>query len=142
MKTINRHFKLLMFALLLLSVGRASAQKIDHIIFFGDSLSDSGNHFIATHQVTTVPFDVTPPTASYLVGWFHFSNGPTWAEQLSDRLHLFTSGAPSLLLPGFFTDYAVGRARARAGSAEFPQFDLSTQVGKFLVHFHGHVPKN
>src|SRR5579885_2601056 len=141
MDLIRKRMLAVLFAIAI-SVAPVSAQKIEHIIFFGDSLSDAGNHFIATHQVTKVPFALAPPTASYLVGWFHFSNGPTWAEQLADSLHLYSSGAPSLLLPGFFTDYAVGRARSRAGAADFPEFDLSTQVDKFLYDFHGRMPRN
>jgi len=39
-----------------------------------------------------------------------------------------------------FTNYAVGRARARAGAPVFPDFDLGTQVGAFLTDFHGQAP--
>ena len=130
-------------ALTLCAALSASAQRIDRVIYFGDSLSDSGNHFLFTHQVTVPPYTLEPPTASYPIGWFHFSNGPTWAEYLADALHSPASGAPSVLLPGFFTNYSVGRARARdGGDPQFPTFFLTAQVNKFLADFHNHVPAN
>jgi phospholipase/lecithinase/hemolysin len=121
----------------------ASAQKIDRIVFFGDSLSDAGNHFIYSNgQSARQPFSFDPPEASYDIGGHHFSNGNTWAEQLAISLHTPTSGSPSLRAPGNFTDYAVGRARARTGSPVLPQFDLTSQVNQFLADFHGQVPAN
>jgi phospholipase/lecithinase/hemolysin len=121
----------------------AFAQKIDHIVFFGDSLSDAGNHFIYSNGTSSrQPFSFEPPDASYDIGGHHFSNGNTWAEQLATALQLPTSGGPALRSPGVFTDYAVGRARARAGAPVFPDFDLSTQVHQFLSDFGGHVPDN
>jgi outer membrane lipase/esterase len=108
-------------------------------VFFGDSLSDPGNHFIAFHEISTRPF-APVPSAPYAIGGLHFSNGPTWAEQLAWRLHSPASGLPALLIPRAFTNYAVGRARARASAMEFPDFDLSTQVGRFLGDFGGSAP--
>lgn len=143
MKRTIRQFWFVLCAFTLMSISSASAQKINRIIFFGDSLSDSGNHFLATHQVTVPPYTLEPPIASYPIGWFHFSNGPTWAEYLAATLHVPASGAPSLLLPGIFTNYAVGRARAReGGDPQFSTFFLSAQVNNFLKDFHGHVPAN
>jgi phospholipase/lecithinase/hemolysin len=70
----------------------------------------------------------------------HFSNGPTWAEDLTDELDTAVSGKPALREPGVFTNYAVGRARARPGAPVFPDFDLGTQVGAFLTDFRGQAP--
>jgi len=121
----------------------ASAQKIDRVIFFGDSLSDAGNHFIYSNGASSrQPFSFEPPDASYDIGGHHFSNGNTWAEQLATSLHVPNSGNPSLRAPGTFTDYAMGRARARANAPSFPQFDLSSQVNQFLSDFGGQVPAN
>lgn len=120
---------------------RAAAHESQRIVFFGDSLSDPGNHFIAFRQISTRPFEPVP-SAPYAIGGFHFSNGPTWAEQLAWRLHSPASGLPALLIPRVFTNYAVGRARARAGAPEFPDFDLSTQVGRFLGDFAGSAPSD
>lgn len=116
-----------------------SAQAIDRIVFFGDSLSDSGNHFIATGESTKQPFTLDAPSASYDIGGHHYTNGATWAEELARMLHLPESGHPALRAPGVFGNYAVGRARARAGS-EFPYFDLQTQVQSYLADVGGQVP--
>lgn len=118
----------------------ASAQTIRKIVFFGDSLSDSGNNFIFTGQSTAKPYPIGPAAFSYNIGGHHFSNGATWAEQLSTMLHIPNSGHPSLRTPGVFTDYAVGDARSRAGAPTFPYFDLTTQVGDFLTDFGGKAP--
>jgi phospholipase/lecithinase/hemolysin len=115
----------------------ASAQAINRIFFFGDSLSDPGNHFIFTHASSRQPFLLGPPEASYDIGGHHFSDGATWAEKLATQLHSPNSGSPALRVPGVFTDYAVGRARARAGATEFPYFDLTTQVQQYLKDFAG-----
>lgn len=115
----------------------ASAQAINRIFFFGDSLSDPGNHFIFTHTSSRQPFLLGPPEASYDIGGHHFSDGATWAEQLATELHTPDSGSPALRAPGVFTDYAVGRARSRAGATEFPYFDLTTQVQQYLKDFAG-----
>ena len=119
----------------------AAAESVEQMIVFGDSLSDSGNHFIAFKQVSTRPF-APEPEASYLIGGFHFSNGPTWVEQLAHKLGIPESGAPALLHPGHFTNYAVGRARARAEAPQFPDFDLATQVARFLGDFGGQAPSD
>jgi phospholipase/lecithinase/hemolysin len=127
----------------LVAFSSASAQKVDRIIFFGDSLSDAGNHFIFSGGASSrQPFSLEPPDASYDIGGHHFSNGNTWAEQLATALQSPNSGSPALRQPGVFTNYAVGRARARAGAPVFPDFDLSTQVNHFLSDFGGQVPPN
>jgi phospholipase/lecithinase/hemolysin len=130
------------FALAVLSIAFASfasAQKIQKIVFFGDSLSDSGNNYIFTGQSTRRPFPLES-TFSYDIGGHHYSNGATWAEQVSSALHLLNSGKPSLRNSGVFTNYAVGEARSRPGSPIFPNFDLTTQVDDFLADFGGKAP--
>ncbi len=117
----------------------AFAGDFPRVVVFGDSLSDPGNHFIAFGTISLQPF-APIPDASYAIGGHHFSDGATWAELLTQNLHLPTSGSPALRAPGVFTNYAVGRARARAGAPVFPSFDLSTQVGLFLSDFGGHAP--
>jgi outer membrane lipase/esterase len=133
------------FALCLLmlgaSIATARADESRGLVFFGDSLTDPGNHYIAFGQVTRPPYQ---PIAiyPYAMGGHHFSNGPTWAEDLTDELDTPVSGQPALREPGVFTNYAVGRARARPGAPVFPDFDLGTQVGAFLTDFRGQAPAN
>jgi phospholipase/lecithinase/hemolysin len=125
----------------LVSVSAARAESFDRMVIFGDSLSDPGNHFVAFGMTSQAPFSPLPDFP-YGIGGHHFSNGATWVEQLSKDLGMPTSGKPALRAPGVFTNYAVGRARARAGAAAFPYFDLSTQVQQFLSDFRGHAPSS
>jgi phospholipase/lecithinase/hemolysin len=59
-----------------LNIGSASAYTA--LFAFGDSLSDAGNAFIASGGLI--------PQPPYVGG--HFSNGPTWVEDLSVGLGL------------------------------------------------------
>lgn len=130
---------LVLWALLSLPLAPpAFASDFAQIVFFGDSLSDPGNHFIAFGTSAHQPF-VPIPDDSYAIGGHHFSNGATWAEQLAQALHMPRSGSPALRAPGVFTNYAVGRARARPDAIAFRFYDLSTQVGLFLSDFGGHA---
>jgi outer membrane lipase/esterase len=123
------------------SLATARADESRGFVLFGDSLTDPGNHYIAFGQVTGPPYQPVP-IYPYATGGHHFSNGPTWAEDLTDELDTPVSGKPALREPGVFTNYAVGRARARPGAPVFPDFDLGTQVGAFLSDFGGQAPAN
>lgn len=109
------------------------------LVVFGDSLSDPGNYYIAFGETSVAPY-APVPSAPYDVDGHRFTNGETWVEQLADRLDTPQSGSPALQRPGVFTNYAVGRARARPGAPEFAAFDLSTQVGLFMNDFRGQSP--
>jgi phospholipase/lecithinase/hemolysin len=117
----------------------AAAQPFDRLVIFGDSLSDPGNHFVVFGETSHQPF-APIPDAPYAIGGHHFSNGRTWAERLAGDLNLPPSGKPALRVPSVFTNYAVGRARARAGAPVFPFYDLGTQVSLFLSDFGGSAP--
>src|SRR5260370_14349626 len=127
--------------LLILSASPATARPHGEpgLVFFGDSLSDPGNHYIAFGQVSRPPYQPVP-LYPYAFGGHHFSNGDTSAADLTDGLDTPASGEPALREPGIFTNYAVGRARARPGAPVFPDFDLGTQVAAFLSDFGGHAP--
>lgn len=96
------------------------------IAFFGDSLSDPGNAYALTGEASRRPFDLIP-SAAYAWGGFHFSNGPTWAEQFARALRV--PSGPAFGGTGAFSNYAVGGARARAVGP----LDLSQQVGVYLA---------
>ncbi len=83
-------------ALLAVLSGPAAAAPFTAIYAFGDSLSDAGNIFLATGGAIPAP--------PYFAG--HFSNGPTWVEDLSQDLGL---GMLQPLLAGG-TDYAFAGA--------------------------------
>ncbi|MFL5282312.1 MAG: SGNH/GDSL hydrolase family protein [Rhodopila sp.] len=71
-----------------------TAQAYSTLYVFGDSLSDAGNVFLATHM--------QQPAAPYANG--QYSNGPTWVQDLAGSLGL---GPVTASLAGG-TDYAYG----------------------------------
>ena len=97
------------------------------IFIFGDSLADPGNIAFLTGLVSTAPF-APIPAAPYDTG--RFSNGKTWAEQLTRHLRRPDSGSPAFANPLDFGNFGAGGARARSVGAAPP---LASQVGLFLA---------
>ncbi|HHO67959.1 MAG TPA: GDSL family lipase [Gammaproteobacteria bacterium] len=118
---------------LLFSLPAQADRRYSDLVFFGDSLSDPGNAFVLTGEVSRRPFQLIPD-APYARGGHHFSNGRTWAEQFARELH--QRSGPALRRPDRFSNYAVGSARARAeGSVH-----LATQVALYLGNRGGADP--
>lgn len=117
------------------AAGTAAADGPERLVVFGDSLSDPGNAFVLTMNVSLPPFELIPD-APYARGGLHFSNGKTWVEQLAAAVDAERSARPALLKPVVFSNYAVGGTRARAVGA----FDLATQVSLFQRDFGGQAP--
>ncbi|MBW4495915.1 MAG: SGNH/GDSL hydrolase family protein [Oscillatoria princeps RMCB-10] len=89
----------------------ASAQKIDEIYVFGDSLSDVGKVFEATQGKN-------PPNPPYFPG--RYSNGPVWVDYLASQLKLTSN-------PG--TNFAVGGATTGNFKKDIP--GLLAQIERF-----------
>jgi phospholipase/lecithinase/hemolysin len=126
-------------------VAGATAQKIGKIAFFGDSLTDSGNNFLITHQSTTIPFPLGPAAYSYDMGGHQYSNGQVWSQDLANSLGLPLSGFPRFQNNNggeLFSNYAFGEARSRSNAPAFPDFNLTTQVDGFVADYNGTVPPN
>ena len=74
-------------------------------VVYGDSLSDTGNAFLATGEVQEVPFGGLVPDNAYSSG--RLSNGPVWVEYLADDLGLsaepFLSGGTNFAFGGALT---------------------------------------
>jgi phospholipase/lecithinase/hemolysin len=106
----------------------ATAAPFTAIYAFGDSLSDAGNDFILTGGAV--------PASPYFAG--HFSNGPTWIEDLSQNLDL---GTLRPLLAGG-SDYAFGGAATGpavpGATAIVP--NITQQVDLFSLLTLGHAP--
>jgi phospholipase/lecithinase/hemolysin len=111
---MRRYFGLVaLTASLACASGTASAYTT--LFAFGDSLSDAGNaYFLNGHAL---------PAPPYVGG--HFSNGPTWVEDLSLKLGL------GVLAPSSQggTDFAVGGAQTGANP-----FNLDYQVATFAAY--------
>jgi phospholipase/lecithinase/hemolysin len=105
----------LAFAAALFLTSAAAAAELparpSQIIVFGDSLSDTGNAYIATLHDKA-------PSPPYYDG--RFSNGPLWIEDFAANFGLATQPA----LSGG-TDFAVGGAKAGSSADRLPyQADL------------------
>jgi phospholipase/lecithinase/hemolysin len=127
-KIIDWMLLALMFGCASLAEGRGCDNRF---VVFGDSLTDPGNAYALTGQVSTAPFSLIP-SAPYITRTF--SDGPTWAQWLALETLSPESGAPAFVARGVFTNYAVGGARARSGTGSF---DLTTQVAAFLGDYGG-----
>lgn len=131
---------------LALHCGPAPAQPrgIDRIVFFGASLSDTGNAFVflsdPQNQGCGAPLNVPPydkldellvPDGPYAKGGHHFSNGAPWAEGLARHFALAGNARPALRDTGMkASNYAVGGARA----VDHPcRFNLPQQVAEYLA---------
>lgn len=99
--------------------------EIEDLVFFGDSLSDSGNDFAANGDVTVSPYAMPVPDKPYAIDGFQFSNGPTWTQVLARAVGRADSGKAVLLDPDDHGNYAFGGARARvtdgAGAPSAPE---------------------
>ena len=84
--------KILLMLLICIS-SYASAESINGIVFFGDSLSDNGNFYRQTRSLL-------PKSPPYYYG--RFSNGPVWSELVANYFQKNHSM--------FISNYAVGGA--------------------------------
>jgi phospholipase/lecithinase/hemolysin len=111
----------------------ASAMTFKRIVVFGTSLSDPGNAFALTGEAIKQPYseldDFLIPSAPYVTGGHHFSNGATWVEQFARRLDVGDSVEPAFGESQTATNYAIGGARARADGLNI---NLPDQVAVFL----------
>lgn len=128
-KRITRILAALLF--LALTPTFAAAEHSEMYVF-GDSLSDPGNVFVATGEVSVRPYVASGiPDAPYPIGRGKtFSNGATWAQIYAHAMHLQGAAGPALRTTRF-TNYAFGGARA-TDSPDNP-FDMGEQVNQFLV---------
>jgi phospholipase/lecithinase/hemolysin len=116
---------------------KATAATFSQLFVFGDSLSDTGNAFIATGGLVN-PTQATPPSPPYFPG--RFSNGRIWVDDLGSKLGL-TPAVYANLIPGGPSptegiNFAVGGAttgefNAFVPSPPFPPSGLQAQINAF-----------
>jgi phospholipase/lecithinase/hemolysin len=111
---MNRKLRLAAFAVALASACTPATAAYTAIFAFGDSLSDAGNLFSESAGAI--------PLAPYVDG--HFSNGPTWVEDLSQMLGLGPM-KPFLTSPDG-TNFAFGGAQT--GPTDINPFDPNSPV--------------
>ena len=107
--------RLITLCLICFSLVVDASVKFNHIVVFGDSLSDNGNSYERTQHFV-------PQTPPYYAG--RFSDGPVWIEYLSKKLSSKDS---------FLQDYALGGAGVTAEDEDIEGlFTLANQVKDFL----------
>jgi phospholipase/lecithinase/hemolysin len=135
----------------------APQERIDRIVAFGTSLTDTGNGFIFLSQpgnqhcgtrLNVPPYDALEellvPSGPYARGGHHFTNGAVWVEGLARSLGLAGNVRPALQNTGQkASNYATGGARALGN--EFSdtqcQFNLPAQVTAYLMDFPQTTPR-
>src|SRR4029077_13272777 len=109
---MNKRLCLAAFMVSLTCACTPAAAAYTSIFAFGDSLSDAGNLFSESGS--------TIPLKPYVDG--HFSNGPTWVEDLSQMLGL--GPMKPFLTSNDGTNYAFGGAQT--GITDIKPFDPSS----------------
>ena len=94
--------------LLLISPLEAKASSFSEFVFFGDSITDSGNVFLATGETVEPPFGELVLERPYS-NTLNFSDGPIWAQYLADFNNL--DADPSL---AGGTNFAFGGATSQS----------------------------
>src|SRR5277367_5542490 len=94
--TNSTRMALIALGMITLAGGAARGGQFTGIVSFGDSLSDLGNYYAATG-------DVSPPSSLHYDNG-RFSNGSNWLEYLAHDLGI---AAPTASVHGG-TDYAYG----------------------------------
>ena len=141
----------LALVLTFLPISASALPSFNNLFVFGDSLSDTGNVFLATGEVQCVPFNCESdpdlvPGAAYstpnldsplpppIPPFPRFSNGPVWVEVLASGLGL--SADPSL---AGGTNFSFGGART-GPAFSIPPSLLDQFFGLFLTSTGGVIP--
>lgn len=135
-KAFRRCMSLIVCALVFLPLS-SFAGSINHLVAFGDSLSDSGNLYKATKAMGALNPSVpaVPKTPPYWEG--HFSNGYTWVEHLAQKMGLDLNNDDE------FDDNAFGGSWIEGIAYSHETFppNLSTQVDWYIRSLHGKQSK-
>ena len=117
MNLINRLARLVGVLALALVWVPAGATGIDRIVFFGDSLSDTGNVWFATSGFPPPPYyqGSNGGQPDFTGGQWSSPEGPSWPTVFAARFGL--AATPSLVPGG--DNYAWGGART-GGNSDFP----------------------
>lgn len=124
----------------------AQYSKIDRVVVFGASLSDTGNSFVwlsdpanqnCGTRLSVPPYDMLDdlktPDGPYAKGGQHFSNGATWVEGVARYLALAGNARPAFKSGGSkASNYAVGGARAVPYEC---RLNLPQQVAAYITDF-------
>lgn len=108
------------------------------LVFFGDSLSDTGNRFFDEGAMNTPPYDLAAaenlvPSLPYAIGGPTYTNGKVWIEYVTKALGRSGASQAALRSNGVAANYAYAGARA---SNAFPlQPNSNRHLGDQVVQY-------
>lgn len=116
----------------------AAAGPIDEIVFFGDSISDTGNVWYATGGFPPPPYNQGSggEGPDFTGGQWSDPLGPSWSTVFADKFGL--TATPSLVPGG--NNYAWGGARTGVNTNPTGSLWLDQQVGLYALS--GDAPTN
>ena len=133
MNRINRPASLLVALAVTLTSTPSTAATIEDIVFFGDSLSDTGNVWFATGGFPPPPYfqgsSGGPP--DFTGGQWSGPGGPSWPTVFASRFGL--TATPSLVPGG--NNFAWGGARTGVNPDPLGVLWLEQQVGPYLLPY-------
>lgn len=110
------------------------------IVFFGDSLSDTGNRFFDEGTLHTPPYDVAlaenlVPSFPYAIGGPTFTDGKVWTQHFAQALGDPGTARAALRSRGKASNYAYAGARASNEPPLVPNTNrnLTDQVDQYLA---------
>jgi len=113
----------------------AGATDIDNVVFFGDSLSDTGNIWYATSGFPPPPYfqgsGGSPP--EFTGGQWSSPEGPSWPTLFASEFGL--TATPSLVTVPYANNFAWGGARTGVNPDPGGAAWLEQQVALFLAPF-------
>jgi len=139
-KTIATALRAMVAATLLVLVPFAQAGAKQNLVFFGDSLSDTGNRFYDDGIKNTPPYDLVAadglvPSFPYAIGGATYTNGAVWVEYFARALGQGGASEAALRSDGIAANYAYGGARASNAAPLIPNSNrnLTDQVSAYLA---------
>jgi outer membrane lipase/esterase len=116
----------------------ADARDKQDVVFFGDSLSDTGNRYFDEGVKNTPPYDLVVqdgfvPSFPYAIGGATYSNGAAWVEYLARAIGRGGSSQAALISNGAASNYAYAGARASNQTNPNQNRNFPDQVSQYLA---------
>ena len=135
MNLINRLANLVAALAITVVSMQAGATAIEKVVFFGDSLSDTGNVWFATSGFPPPPYfqGTNGAAPEFTGGQWSGPGGPSWPTLFASRYGL--TATPALIPVSYANNYAWGGARTGVNPDANGPLWLEQQVSQYLTPF-------